>query len=105
MRILKALLASSLLFAACGGDGDEEESYANFADCYVDHTVEESLPADEAIAVCCLDHPIAGEANVVCGESATECTDFVDAEVSETDDPALTLEDIEAGCDIYIQEH
>jgi len=105
MRLMKSLIAASFLLAitSCGEEG--EEAFATFADCYVDHGVEEGLPPDEAIAVCCLDHPIAGETNVVCGESAQECVDFVDLEVLESDDPDLTIEEIEAGCDIYIAEH
>ncbi len=108
MRLLNSLVAASFVIAisACGGE-EGEEAFATFADCYVDHAVDEGLAPDEAIAVCCLDHPIgsAGDVNVVCGESALECVDFVDAEVSETDDPELTLEEIEAGCDIYETEH
>ncbi len=108
MRFFNAVIAASFVFAtaSCGGGEEGEEAYATFADCYVDHAVAEALPPDEAIVICCLEHPIGDDgANVVCGESAQECVDFVDIEVSETDDPELTIEEIEAGCDGYLAEH
>ncbi|HEY0251518.1 MAG TPA: hypothetical protein VGC41_08325 [Kofleriaceae bacterium] len=89
------------MVSACSSDdgGGDSESFATFEDCFIDHSQEESLPIDKAIAVCCLDHPIGGaEAGMVCGPTAATCTDYVSGELS-TDE--ATNDEIDTGCGEY----
>ena len=104
--MLSALLCLPLLHAACGDDKTNDtgdaEPFDTFADCYDDHHNEESLPVGEAIVVCCIDHPIGGDdANVVCGEVAADCEDYVDANIG---DDSVTATEITAACADYITQ-
>ena len=97
MRIASVLIFVSLtMVAACGHDHD---GYATLQDCYDEHTMVEALPIRESIIVCCLDHPIDGEAPS-CGDTEADCVDHVDAEL----DPSISLGEIEAACTDYIDE-
>ena len=59
-------LAATLFAAACG---HSHSDYDTFQGCYDEHTNVESLPFQEAVVVCCLDHPIAGNTEP-CGATA-----------------------------------
>jgi len=104
--ILSALICLPLFHAACGDDGKNDdtdaEPFDTYADCYDDHANEESLPVDQAIVVCCIDHPIgADDANIVCGETEQDCEDYVDANIG---DDSVTAGDITAACTDYISQ-
>jgi hypothetical protein len=100
--LILAFVSSALMFAACGGDSDDE-AYDTFQDCYTDHHVTESLPADQAIVVCCIEHPIgsAGK-NAVCGADSASCVTYVTAQVTTN---APTSAEIQAGCTTYQSQH
>ena len=103
MRFVRSLIpivfALPLVSVACGGDEDEEP-YDTFQDCYTDHHDVEAFDVITSIKICCIDHPIGGQdANIVCGETAQDCVDFVDAEVADVE---VTLPDIEQACDEYL---
>lgn len=94
--VISALLTLSLV--ACSHDHGAEP-FATLQDCYDDHHGVEALPVLEAIAVCCIDHPIAG-VSPACGATQAACEAFVDAEL----DPSVTTADITAACADYITQ-
>ncbi len=96
--IVSSLLVTALCLPACGGS-DDAESFATLQDCYDDHHNEEALPVLEAIAVCCLDHPIAG-VSPACKDTQAACEAFVDAEL----DASVSAADITAACADYISQ-
>ena len=95
--IVSSLLALPLVLAACG-HSDEEEAFDTLADCYEDHHGEEGLTVEQAIVVCCIDHPIAG-VHPSCGATAPACVTHVTAELDD-----VVAADVEAACDTYIEE-
>jgi hypothetical protein len=104
MRLFRSLIpvafALPFLSIACGDEG--EEPFDTFDDCYVDHHEEEAFDRITSIKICCIDHPIGGQdPDIVCGETAQDCVDFVDAEVLDAE---LTLPEIEQACDEYLVE-
>ncbi|HET7502580.1 MAG TPA: hypothetical protein VFK02_16280 [Kofleriaceae bacterium] len=98
--VLVCVLACPLAVTACGGDGQSDAApYDTLQDCYDDHHVNENLTVQEAIVVCCLDHPIGG-VHPSCGSTAIECVDHVDMEL----DSSVSPTDIDAACTTYIDE-
>ena len=96
-----ATLALLFVFAGCGSDEPEEEAFDTLEDCFVDHHEgEEGLPTVEALIVCCLEHPIAGEAPS-CGDTVADCEAHVGGEIDEAD--ASDAEVTEA-CEGYVDE-
>ena len=95
---MRRLLLALLLVVGCKDDG--EEAFDTLQDCFDDHTKEESLPVIEALVVCCLEHPIMGEAPS-CGDSAPDCINTLTNEIAQTD--ASTVEIMDA-CALYEEE-
>lgn len=95
---LSVLLPITFATAGCGGDDGGEEAFDTLQDCFDDHTSTsgEGLPIQQAITVCCLEHPIAGKAPS-CGATAAECNTIVRAGLSA----ATTTADIMAACTDY----
>ncbi|HVV81518.1 MAG TPA: hypothetical protein VHE35_00520 [Kofleriaceae bacterium] len=108
MRTISTLVLvsfSSLCLASitpgCGGDdGEDAESYDTFQDCFDDHTMAEMLPTVQAIAVCCLDHPIAG-VHPSCGDTEAACETYVGANLAAGD---ASASDVTSACTTYISE-
>ncbi len=98
--VLATVITLPFALAACGGDdgGEDAEAFDTLQDCFDEHHGEESLPVDEAIAVCCTDHPIMGQAPS-CGATTAECEDHVDANL---DDTSATADEITLACQEYI---
>ena len=103
MRIASTLLASftvSLALAACG-DGEKKDSdpFDTLLACYTDHTTVEKLSVQQAIVVCCLDHPIgsSGE-HPSCKNTQADCVAHVRAELTAS----VVDADIQAACTTYI---
>jgi hypothetical protein len=92
MRLVCIALVS--LLAACH---DHAEGFATYQDCYVDHHEEEALPVNEAIVVCCLDHPIDGKTGTACGTTAADCVTYLTANVT-----GPTAAEIMTSCDEYV---
>jgi hypothetical protein len=90
MRLVCLALVS--LLAACH---DHDHDYTTYQACYVDHHEEEALSVTESIVVCCLDHPIEGEAG--CGTTAAACVTYITAKAT-----GPTSDEITAACDEYI---
>ncbi len=102
MRIARALVSISLAFplvlAACGSKEDADP-FDTLQACYDEHHNMESLPVQDSIVVCCLDHPIAG-VHPSCKDTQADCVTHVDAELDAT----VSLSDIQAACTDYITQ-
>ena len=99
--LLLSIVSTALLFAACGHD-DDHDAYATFQECYSDHTMVESLPPEQAIVICCIEHPIGSAAkNTVCGNDAAACSTYITANVTTG---APTSTQLTAGCNDYITQ-
>jgi len=99
MRFVLAIVSTALLFAACGGDDDE--AYDTFLACYNDHHNVEALPADQAIVVCCIEHPLgSAEKNTACGADSAACVTYVTAQQTNA-----TTAEIMTGCTTYQSQH
>ncbi len=98
--LVSSLLALPLVLAACGGnDAQDAEPFDTLADCYDDHHNVEALTVQQAIVVCCIDHPIAG-VHPSCGDTQAACATHVTAELgSDVTDP-----DVQAACTTYIDQ-
>jgi hypothetical protein len=81
-----------------GCKDDAEESYDTLQDCYIEHVEDEMLPAVEAAVVCCLDHPIMGEAPS-CGDTEADCINHLTDEIEQTD---ISVVEIQDSCAEYI---
>ncbi|HEU4731609.1 MAG TPA: hypothetical protein VFT22_27125 [Kofleriaceae bacterium] len=89
-----------LVAAACGGsDNQDAEPFDTLFACYDEHHNTESLPIQQAIVVCCLDHPIAG-VHPSCADTQADCVSHVTAELGTS----VTASDIEGACAIYIDQ-
>jgi hypothetical protein len=105
MRILTALFTATLCVAslaitACGDDSDEDaEPFATLQACYDDHHGDEGLSVQEAIVVCCINHPIK-DVHPSCEDTQADCVAHVTAEL----DTSVPTAEIQAACTTYITE-
>jgi hypothetical protein len=98
--VLFAFVSTAFLFVACGDH--DHNSYASFKDCFNEHTMAEALPVDQAIVICCIDHPLGSSAaNTACGADSPACVTFVTANV---DAGTATSAQIMMGCDEYVTQ-
>lgn len=106
MRISSALFASSvtvcLALGACSSNSPaDSDPFATLQACYDDHhSGTDHLPTQQAIATCCLDHPIGGMAAPTCLNTQADCV----AHVRMGLDPSISDADITAACMIYISQ-
>lgn len=102
-----ALVAALLAFSSCGGGNDDAdiEQFKTLQLCFDEHANEEHLTVQQAIVVCCIDHPIGdpekGEPVIhpSCGMSKDDCTAHVKATLvgpSEADE--------DAACQTYVEQ-
>ena len=97
VRIMRLLLCIGISFAFIGCHDHDHGEFSTFQACYDEHVVEESLPFQEAVVVCCLDHPVNGNA-MPCGATAPECVTYLTANLTST----ATTTEVEAACDEYV---
>lgn len=97
---LAVALFSVLCLGSVGCKDDGEEAYPTYQECFDDHTMHEMLPVQEAIVVCCLDHPINGT-KIVCGETKPDCINYLTSNLSQTS--ASTIDVMDA-CGEYITQ-
>lgn len=95
---MRRFLLALVLVAGCKDDG--AESYETLQDCYDEHTNDEGLPDVEAAVVCCLDHPIMGEAPS-CGDTAADCINHLTNEIRQTD---ISVVDVMTACQMYEEQ-
>ena len=94
MRRLHFLLPGLFLLAAC--KDEPVASYEIYQDCFDDLTDKGRLVVD-ALIECCLDHPIGGE-SPACGETASDCINYLTDNVSQFD--ASTVEVMDACAEV-----
>ena len=94
---MRFVLAAVLFCVAC--HGYDHDDYSTFQACFDEHTMVESLPFQQAVVVCCLDHPIDGNAEP-CGATAPECVTFLGANLTST----ATQTEVDAACSEYITQ-
>ena len=83
-----------------GGDTGDNEAFDTFQACFDEHHGTESFPAQMAIEICCISHPIGDQdMNVVCGPSATSCETYVAANLTSAD---ATAGVVTAACEDYV---
>lgn len=106
MRMSTALLASflalPLTLTACGSNNPvDADPFATLQACYDEHhSGSETLPIQQAIVTCCLDHPIAGMKAPTCLNTVADCEAHVRAGL----DPSILDADINAACTTYISQ-
>ncbi|MEJ7599171.1 MAG: hypothetical protein WKG01_14780 [Kofleriaceae bacterium] len=91
---MRFLIITCLLLAACGHD---DEGFETFQACFDEHTDVESLPVEESIVVCALDHEFDGER--LDFASADECEAYLGTHLAPGD---ATSAQLEAACADYI---
>ncbi|HEX7841110.1 MAG TPA: hypothetical protein VF469_26715 [Kofleriaceae bacterium] len=67
--------------------------------CYDEHHNRETLPVQQAIVVCCLEHPIAG-VHPSCGDTQPGCVSHLHDNLGAS----VTDADITAACMTYISQ-
>ncbi len=98
MRFAIAICLSLAAVAACDDhDHDKPEPFDTYQQCFDEHHTEESLPTQQAIVICCLEHPIAGVTEV-CGASAASCMTYLATNLSTS---SATSTEITAACTDY----
>jgi hypothetical protein len=103
MRIATPLLVLGLVVSftpACGGSSSmDADPFDTLQACFDEHHGTESLSVQQAIVVCCLDHPIAG-VHPSCDSTQAACVTHVRAELDAT----VLASDIDAACTTYISQ-
>jgi hypothetical protein len=104
MRTVTALFALSLALpiglAACGSSNPvDADPFDTLQECFDEHHNMETLPVQQAIVVCCLDHPIAG-VHPSCTNTQADCVTHVRANL----DASVVDADITAACTTYIMQ-
>jgi hypothetical protein len=79
-------------------DTSGAKPYDTYQNCFDDQTFVVKLMVEDAVVVCCLDHPIGG-VKPVCKDTAPDCINFLTANLLQTS--ASTTQVMEA-CAMYI---
>jgi hypothetical protein len=93
MRLFTCLV---LALVACG-HGHDDNDFPTFQACFDEHVDVESLPIEQAIVVCALDHTVAGDP--IDFATAAECEAFMATNLEDAD---ATTAQIMAACADYI---
>lgn len=94
---MRFIFAALLFTAAC--HGHDHDGYSTFQACFDEHTMVESLPFQQAVVVCCLDHPINGVSEA-CGATAADCVTYLGANLTST----ATQTEVMAACTEYVTQ-
>lgn len=97
---MRLAFAALLLLTACHDHDHEHEGFDTFQACFDEHHTAESLPTQQAIVICCLDHPIDG-ATEVCGTTAADCATYLGTNLAST---SATQTEVTTACDDYITQ-
>lgn len=91
---MRLILLATLFALGCHG---HDEGFDTFQACFDDHHIDEGFDAMQSIAICALDHPIAGVA--LDFTTLADCVTYVDANLTDT---SATAAEISAGCQDYL---
>jgi hypothetical protein len=97
LSLLSFVIVLLALCPSCGGH--DHTGYASFQACFDEHVGAEALPFNQAVVICCLDHPVDGVSEV-CGDSAASCVTYVTANLTST----ATQGEIQTACTEYEQQ-
>jgi hypothetical protein len=100
MKLAVVLFSFVVIGAAGCEDGHDHSAYTTYQACFDQHTMKEKLPLQEAIVVCCLDHPIDG-VSPACGDTKPDCINYLTANLNQTS--ASTTEVMDA-CTEYVSQ-
>ena len=111
MYVIRTTLATTLcclaVLSACSNNATPDaDPFATMQLCFDEHHGVEALSVNDAIVVCCLDHPIAG-VHPSCGDTALACTgrlEGTDAVGRLTQTADVTPAAIMAACQDYISK-
>src|SRR5215203_2963326 len=92
------LLASLVLFAACGGES--AKSYSSYQFCF-DDVKKTGKTTVETIVKCCIEHDINGMKGPVCGDAEPDCINFLTNNLKQTDADITTQQE---ACAAYVAE-
>ena len=102
MRTLSISVAFALsLLAACDDHDHGAEAFDTFQLCFDEHATAESLPHDQAITICCLEHPIGSAPAPVCGDTAAACEAYLGTNLATA---SATPAQVTAACADYITQ-
>lgn len=94
---MRFVVAAVLFCVAC--HDHDHEGFDTFQACFDEHTMAESLPFQQAVVVCCLDHAIGGVTDA-CGATAADCVGYLGANLTSS----ATQADIDAACAEYVTQ-
>jgi len=90
-------LAIFALPACHGHDHGEGEPFDTLQACFDDHHTVEKFSVNDAIVICCVEHPIAG-VHPSCKDTQADCVTHVRAQLSA----ATTDAEIQTACTDYL---
>jgi hypothetical protein len=98
--VVASLCAVPFVVVACSSSPTmDADPFDTLQACFDEHHVTESLSVNNAIVVCCTDHPIAG-VHPSCKTTQADCVTHVRAEL----DASVTAAEIDAACTDYISK-
>jgi hypothetical protein len=95
----RALIMTAVLAAGCGGD--ETKKYDTYQACFDDLTQHQNKMKVETIVKCCLDFEIGGSEGARCGDTDSDCINYLTANLKQTDADISTQ--MEA-CGFYVAQ-
>jgi hypothetical protein len=99
MKLAVVLFSFGVLGSIGCGD-DPPASFATYQACFDDRTMAGKQPVQDAIVVCCLDHPIM-DVSPACGDTTPDCINYLTANLNQTS--ASTIEKMDA-CAEYVSQ-
>ena len=105
MRSVFTLILFSTL-AACGDTPVDADPYDTMQACFDDHHVTEGLSINDAIVICCLDHPLGtAMTHPSCGNTIADCTAYLNTDpVGMLTLASASANDIQLACTDYISK-
>ena len=97
---LASVAFTLLLIGTVGCKDDPIEAYPTYQACFDEHTMKELLPTQEAIVVCCLEHPING-ISPACGDTKPDCINYLTINLNQTSASTTTVMD---ACADYVAQ-
>ena len=94
------------LGAGCGGNTVDADAFATMQACFDEHHVTEGLSINDAIVVCCLDHPLGtAMSHPSCKNSIADCTVYLNSDpVGMLTLASASAGDIQTACTDYISK-